>query len=108
MSDPQPTILATEGIAKSYGPVVALRSVDLAVAPGEIHALLGANGAGKSTFVKILSGVIGRDAGTTAIDPELPELNLVMGEAAEWEPGPALSNSFGFGGHNGTIVLGPA
>ena len=67
MSDPQIATLTTEGIAKSYGPVVALRSVDLTVAPGEIHALLGANGAGKSTLVKILSGVISRDAGTTSI-----------------------------------------
>jgi ribose transport system ATP-binding protein len=60
--------LTAEGIAKSYGPVVALRSVDLSVKPGEIHALLGANGAGKSTFVKILSGVIRQDAGSASID----------------------------------------
>ncbi|MGI9528585.1 MAG: sugar ABC transporter ATP-binding protein [Acidimicrobiia bacterium] len=68
MSDPQRSVLATEGIAKSYGPVVALRSVDIVVEPGEIHALLGANGAGKSTFVKVLSGVIRRDAGSASID----------------------------------------
>lgn len=68
MPDSHQAILTTKGIAKSYGPVVALRSVDLTVAPGEIHALLGANGAGKSTLVKILSGVISRDAGTTSID----------------------------------------
>jgi ribose transport system ATP-binding protein len=66
--DQQSPVLATEGIAKSYGPVVALRSVDVVVEPGEIHALLGANGAGKSTFVKILSGVIQRDAGSTWMD----------------------------------------
>lgn len=41
-------LLQTTAIAKSYGPVIALRSVDLGVAPGQIHALLGANGAGKS------------------------------------------------------------
>ncbi|MEM8925348.1 MAG: beta-ketoacyl-ACP synthase II [Actinomycetota bacterium] len=41
-------------------------------------------------------------------DPELPEIDLVVGEARSWEPGPALSNSFGFGGHNGTVVLAPA
>jgi ribose transport system ATP-binding protein len=69
----QTTILSAEGIAKNYGSVVALRSVDLEVAPGEIHALLGANGAGKSTFVKILAGVFRQDAGTvdvaaTAVD----------------------------------------
>lgn len=68
MPDPEPSVLSAEGIAKSYGPVVALRSVDLAVEPGEIHALLGANGAGKSTFVKILAGVIQQDAGTNHIN----------------------------------------
>ncbi len=47
-------------------------------------------------------------AGWTTPDPELAEFRLVTGEAADWEPGPSLSNSFGFGGHNGCIVLGPA
>lgn len=61
------TILSAEGIAKNYGSVVALRSVDLDVAPGEIHALLGANGAGKSTFVKILAGVFSQDVGTVEV-----------------------------------------
>ncbi len=47
--------------------MVALRSVDLAVAPGEIHALVGANGAGKSTLVRILSGVVPPDAGVVEV-----------------------------------------
>ena len=47
-------------------------------------------------------------AGFEEPDPELPELDLVVGEARPWEPGPSLSNSFGFGGHNGTLVLAPA
>jgi ribose transport system ATP-binding protein len=70
MSDPQP-LLATSAIAKSYGPVVALRSVDFAVLPGEIHALLGANGAGKSTLVKILAGVQPADAGHLFVNGRL-------------------------------------
>jgi ribose transport system ATP-binding protein len=61
-------ILATSEIAKSYGPVIALRSVDLTVMPGEIHALLGANGAGKSTLVKILSGVFPADSGSIEVN----------------------------------------
>lgn len=61
-------LLETKAVAKSYGPVVALRSVDLRVEPGEIHALLGANGAGKSTLVKILSGVIAPDSGTIQVN----------------------------------------
>jgi ribose transport system ATP-binding protein len=62
------SLLSVQNIAKSYGPVVALRSVDMDVEPGEVHALLGANGAGKSTLVKILTGVIGADRGTISLD----------------------------------------
>ncbi|MGF1599943.1 MAG: beta-ketoacyl-[acyl-carrier-protein] synthase family protein [Acidimicrobiales bacterium] len=46
--------------------------------------------------------------GLEQIDPELPAIDLVMGEPRPWEPGPSISNSFGFGGHNGTIVIAPA
>ena len=62
------TLLEVTDVAKSYGPVVALRSADLSVEPGEVHALMGANGAGKSTLVKILTGVITRDSGEIAVD----------------------------------------
>ncbi|MDP9495254.1 MAG: sugar ABC transporter ATP-binding protein [Actinomycetota bacterium] len=62
------TLLRTRAVAKSFGSVVALRSVDLAVEPGEIHALLGANGAGKSTLVKILSGVHSADSGVVEVN----------------------------------------
>lgn len=41
-------------------------------------------------------------------DPEMATIDLVIGEARPWEPGPTLSNSFGFGGHNGCLVLAPA
>lgn len=45
--------------------------------------------------------------GLRAVDPELPEIDVVIGEPRPWEPGPTLSNSFGFGGHNATVVLAP-
>src|SRR3954471_1416953 len=61
-------LLEVRNLAKSYGPVVALKSADLVVEPGEVHALLGANGAGKSTLVKILTGVIQADRGTVAVN----------------------------------------
>lgn len=60
-------LLAVDGVAKRYGPVVALRDVHLRIAPGEAHALLGANGAGKSTLVKVLSGVLAPDQGTITV-----------------------------------------
>src|SRR5215212_5052327 len=61
-------LLEARDLAKSYGPVVALKSADLVVERGEVHALLGANGAGKSTLVKILTGVIRHDAGTITVN----------------------------------------
>lgn len=62
-----PLLTATD-VAKSYGAVVALRSANLTVAAGESHALLGANGAGKSTFVKILTGVIPATRGVLKLE----------------------------------------
>ncbi|HEX3824944.1 MAG TPA: sugar ABC transporter ATP-binding protein [Mycobacteriales bacterium] len=52
-----------KGVSKRYGGVVALHPTDFAVAPGTVHALLGENGAGKSTVVKILTGSIAPDTG---------------------------------------------
>jgi ribose transport system ATP-binding protein len=63
MSSEAAPLLEARGVAKSFGPVVALRSADLAISAGEVHALLGANGAGKSTLVKCLVGVVRPDAG---------------------------------------------
>jgi ribose transport system ATP-binding protein len=51
------------GISKSFGGVRALESVDFEVLPGEVHALLGGNGAGKSTILKVLNGVHVPDEG---------------------------------------------
>ncbi|MBN9311373.1 sugar ABC transporter ATP-binding protein [Devosia sp.] len=50
-------LLSARGISKSFAGVEVLRNVDLDLMPGEIHALLGENGAGKSTFAKIIAGV---------------------------------------------------
>ena len=60
-------VLDATDVSKAYGAVVALRSASLAVRPGEVHALMGANGAGKSTFVKILTGAVRPDAGRIAV-----------------------------------------
>lgn len=70
---PAPRLLAT-GVAKSFGPVVALRRADFELRPGEVMALVGENGAGKSTFVKILCGIYRRTAGVIEIDGASVEL----------------------------------
>jgi ABC-2 type transport system ATP-binding protein len=59
--------IETRGLVKSYGPVQAVRGVDLRVEPGEVFALLGPNGAGKTTTVEILEGYRRRDAGEVRV-----------------------------------------
>ncbi len=73
------------------------------------HAL-GAAGAieAVSVVLSMQHALIPHTHGFVNADPEIAEINLVTGEPLKWEPGPSLSNSFGFGGHNGTLVLGPA
>ncbi len=56
-------LLTLRGLTKSFGSFKANDGVDLSIRPGEIHALLGENGAGKSTFVKMLYGALQPDAG---------------------------------------------
>ncbi|MBB6054936.1 D-allose ABC transporter ATP-binding protein AlsA [Tolumonas osonensis] len=56
-----------EKIAKNFGPVQALKSVDLDIYSHEIHALLGENGAGKSTLMKVLSGIHDPSSGKITI-----------------------------------------
>ena len=69
---PAEPLLDATGVAKRYGAVVALRDASLSVRRGEIHALMGANGAGKSTFVKILTGAVRPDAGTISVARQHP------------------------------------
>ena len=93
-----------EAIAKLFGtpgpPVTSTKGVTG-------HAL-GAAGALEAAAVvlSIAHRLIPPTAGTDVRDPELPPIDLVVGEPRPWTPGPALSNSFGFGGHNGCLVIG--
>ena len=57
MADEGDVILQLSGVRKTFGPVVALRNMDLSVRAGRVHTILGENGAGKSTLMKILAGV---------------------------------------------------
>lgn len=67
--------LRLSGIHKTFGPIVALSGVEFGARFGEVHALLGENGAGKSTFVRILSGVTRPDAGDIYLDGRKLQLN---------------------------------
>jgi rhamnose transport system ATP-binding protein len=60
-------LLQMKGVQKRFGGAIALRGTDLSIRAGEIHALLGENGAGKSTMLKILAGVHVNDGGTITI-----------------------------------------
>ena len=60
-------LLDASGVAKSFGAVRALTDAHLRVAEGEVVALMGANGAGKSTFVKIITGALKPDTGHVLI-----------------------------------------
>ena len=59
MTDP----IEIEGLVKTFGPVRALDGLDLSVAPAEVHGFLGPNGAGKSTTLRVLLGLLRKDAG---------------------------------------------
>tara|TARA_B110000263_G_scaffold236972_1_gene236801 strand:- start:2750 stop:3922 length:1173 start_codon:yes stop_codon:yes gene_type:complete len=86
---PGPLVTSTKGITgHALGAAGALEAVALALS--------------------LQKALIPPTAGYTTPDPEMPPINLVLGGATPWEAGPSLSNSFGFGGHNGTLVMGPA
>ena len=67
-TESNPLRLRIRGVAKRFGPTVALGGVSLEVSPGEVHALIGENGAGKSTLMKVLSGAHQPDAGSLSLD----------------------------------------
>lgn len=64
-------LLKAENVQKSYAGVQALKSASFELRAGEVHALVGENGAGKSTFIKIVTGAVEADAGRIEIDGTL-------------------------------------
>ena len=68
MTAPPAPAIRVQGLEKSYKELSVLRGVDFDVARGSIFALLGSNGAGKTTVVKILSTLLKPDAGTATVD----------------------------------------
>jgi ribose transport system ATP-binding protein len=80
-SDASPSALRLRGLSKAFGATRALDDVNLAVAPGEIHGLVGRNGSGKSTLIKVLSGYHVPDSGTLEIGGNAVPLPLPAAEA---------------------------
>jgi len=70
MSEAKPHLLEAESISKYYGNVVALKGISMFVNAGEVTCILGDNGAGKSSFIKILSGVHQPDEGRLLVEGE--------------------------------------
>lgn len=64
-------VLSVKNVSKSYPGVNALQDVSFSLRAGEIHAICGENGAGKSTFVKILMGIVHPDSGTICLDGQV-------------------------------------
>jgi 3-oxoacyl-[acyl-carrier-protein] synthase II len=93
-----------EAVAKVFGapgpPVTSIKGVTG-------HSL-GAAGAleAASVLLSFQHRLIPPTAGTTTLDPEMT-IDVVLGGPREWEPGPTISNNFGFGGHNGSVVFAP-
>ncbi len=72
MSEAASTAVHVRGLSKAYGPIQAVRDLDLDVAAGEVFAILGPNGAGKSTTIEILEGNRTRDTGRVRVLGEDP------------------------------------
>ncbi|MGQ0433983.1 MAG: beta-ketoacyl-[acyl-carrier-protein] synthase family protein [Microthrixaceae bacterium] len=96
--------------AEALGKLFGLPGPPVTSIKGVTGHSLGAAGAIEAVAVieSMRRRLIPPTAVTTEVDPELPQIDLVMGHPRAWEPGPTISNSFGFGGHNGSLVLAPA
>jgi 3-oxoacyl-[acyl-carrier-protein] synthase II len=89
--------------------VFGARAVPLTSTKGVTGHALGAAGALEAVAMLLAMEhrLIPPTAGTTSVDPDF-DIDLVVGAARPWEPAPSISNNFGFGGHNGSLILGPA
>lgn len=88
-----PPVIEVSGLVKTFGKFRALDGLDLAVRPGEVHGFLGPNGSGKSTTLRVLLGLLRKDAGTVRLlggDPWSDAASLhrrlayVPGEVSLW------------------------
>ena len=83
-------LLTVTGLTKRYGGIVALNDASFSARSGEVHALIGENGAGKSTFIQILCGAVRHDSGGILLDgadyrPANPDAAMERGVAAVFQ-----------------------
>lgn len=93
-----------DAISAVFGP----NAVPVVSTKGVTGHALGAAGAleAAALLLSMQHELIPPTANTTEADPEMT-IDLVVGDPRPWTPGPAISNNFGFGGHNGSVVLAP-
>jgi ABC-2 type transport system ATP-binding protein len=75
----RPAGIELHDLAKSYGPIEAVRGIDVSISPGETVALLGPNGAGKSTTIDMLLGLTRPDRGTVEVFGAPPQAAVSRG-----------------------------
>lgn len=94
--------------AEAMNAVFGTRGVPVTSTKGVTGHALGAAGAleAAAVLLSMHHRLIPPTAGTTELDPAL-DIDLVTGAARPWEPGPTISNNFGFGGHNGSVIFAP-
>lgn len=100
LNDAAEAAAITEVFGANAVPVVSTKGVTG-------HAL-GAAGAleAAASLLSIRHELIPPTANTTTVDPDMA-IDLVIGDARPWTPGPVMSNNFGFGGHNGSVIIAP-
>ena len=64
-------MIECRNIQKNYGGVAAVKNVSLRIEPGEVHALCGENGAGKSSLARIIAGITQPDSGEILLEGKL-------------------------------------
>ncbi|MCP3938264.1 MAG: beta-ketoacyl-ACP synthase II [Actinomycetia bacterium] len=104
-STPLNDMAEAESVAKLFGtPGPAVTSIK-----GVTGHSLGAAGAIEAVALTLSMErrLIPPTSGFETLDPEMPAIDVVHGQAREWTPGPCMSNSLGFGGHNGSLLLAP-
>ncbi len=94
--------------AAAVSEIFGERAVPVVSTKGVTGHALGAAGAleAAAVLLSMEHRLIPPTANTTNVDPEMT-VDVVTGSARPWEPGPTMSNNFGFGGHNGSIIIGP-